>query len=153
MLERTQPSAMAMMVMVAATFVHDRAEAEQARVQALALHSQAGLLERRAVTLETRAAEAEAKLRKLESVAAVSEPASAALEPFALSPKETARIENCGTTLVYDRLKRGEYTAVRDGKNRTKITMESIRRRRAKLPIAVIAPVPSLAERRRRGKE
>ena len=42
---------------------------------------------------------------------------------FGLAPKETAVIENCGLSLVYQRLARGEYDAYKDG-NRTKITVE-----------------------------
>jgi len=52
---------------------------------------------------------------------------------FGLAPKLTAIIEDCALTLVYDRLGRGEYDAYKDG-NRTKITVESIKRRRASLP-------------------
>jgi hypothetical protein len=38
---------------------------------------------------------------------------------FGLAPKETAVIENCGLSLVYERLASGEYEAYKDG-NRTK---------------------------------
>jgi hypothetical protein len=61
------------------------------------------------------------------------------LEPFALSPKETAIVENCGVSVVYERLARGEYEAVKDG-TRTKIVLESIKRRRAGLPKAKFQP-------------
>ncbi len=61
---------------------------------------------------------------------------------FGLAPKQTAVIENCGLTEVYDRLARGEYEAVKDG-NRTKITVESIKRRRESLPRAEYKPQPS----------
>jgi hypothetical protein len=62
------------------------------------------------------------------------------LEPFALSPKETGIVENCGESTVYERLARGEYDAVKDG-TRTKITFESIKRRRAGLPRATYQPL------------
>src|SRR5215475_3080866 len=55
------------------------------------------------------------------------------LEPWALTPTETARVESCGLSTVYERIARGEYDAVIDG-TRTKVLYESIRRRRATLP-------------------
>jgi hypothetical protein len=55
------------------------------------------------------------------------------LKPFAVSPREAALLENCGRSLIYERLARGEYQAVKDG-NRTKILVESIEKRRASLP-------------------
>ena len=51
---------------------------------------------------------------------------------FGLSPKETAIVENCGVSVVYERLARGEYDAIKDG-TRTKITTSSIKQRRASL--------------------
>jgi hypothetical protein len=62
------------------------------------------------------------------------------LEPFALSPRETAIYENCGVSVVYERLARGEYEAVKDG-TRTKIVVASIKRRRAGLPRAKFQPL------------
>jgi hypothetical protein len=62
------------------------------------------------------------------------------LEPFALSPKETAVYENCGVSVVYERLARGEYAAVKDG-TRTKILVASIKRRREDLPQAKFQPL------------
>lgn len=59
---------------------------------------------------------------------------------FGLAPKETAVIENCGLSLVYQRLARGEYDAYKDG-NRTKITVEFIKRRRESLPRAAYKPL------------
>jgi hypothetical protein len=70
------------------------------------------------------------------------------LEPFALSPKETATIENCGVSVVYERLARGEYEAVKDG-TRTKILVESIKRRRASLPKAMFQPLKPRRPRQR----
>jgi hypothetical protein len=64
----------------------------------------------------------------------------APLEPFAVSPREAAILENCGRTVIYERLARGEYTAVKDG-TRTKILFESIKRRRATLPPAKFKPL------------
>ena len=58
---------------------------------------------------------------------------------FGLAPKETAVLENCGLSLVYVRLAAGEYEAVKDG-TRTKITVESIKRRRAGLARASYKP-------------
>jgi hypothetical protein len=40
------------------------------------------------------------------------------LEPFALSPKETAIYENCGVSVVYERLARGEYEALKTARAR-----------------------------------
>jgi len=57
-----------------------------------------------------------------------------------LAPKLTAIIEDCALSLVYDRLASGEYVAYKDG-NRTKITVESIKRRRANLPRAEYTPL------------
>jgi len=48
------------------------------------------------------------------------------LEPFAVSPKETAQIENCSVTSIYERLH--EYETYLDGASR-KITLRSIRAR------------------------
>jgi hypothetical protein len=62
------------------------------------------------------------------------------LRPFAFSPRQVAVLENCALTLVYERLRRGEYEAVRDGR-RTKILLESIERRRANLPKAEFTPL------------
>jgi hypothetical protein len=62
------------------------------------------------------------------------------LEPFALSPKETAVYENCGISVVYERLARGEYAALKDG-TRTKILVASIKRRREGLPQAKFQPL------------
>ena len=61
---------------------------------------------------------------------------------FALSPKLTAVVNNCSLSTIYDRLGKGEYQAVKDGHS-TKITTESIKARRAKLPRAEYKPAPS----------
>jgi hypothetical protein len=67
---------------------------------------------------------------------------SAALEPFALTIKQVQLVEDCTRTAVYERLGRGEYVAVKDGK-RIRVLMSSIRRRRESLPLAKIkAPAP-----------
>jgi hypothetical protein len=70
------------------------------------------------------------------------------LEPWALSPKQTAIVENCGLSVVYERLANGEYDAFKDG-TRTKITVASIRQRRASLPLATFKPFTPRAKRRR----
>ena len=70
------------------------------------------------------------------------------LEPWALSPKETAIVENCGLSVVYERLANGEYDAVKDG-TRTKILMQSIKRRRGSLPPATFKPFTPRTKRRR----
>jgi hypothetical protein len=74
--------------------------------------------------------------------------AVARLEPYALSPKETAVVENCGVSVVYERLARGEYSAIKDG-TRTKILVESIKRRRAGLPRAEYKPLKPRTTHRR----
>ena len=58
-----------------------------------------------------------------------------------LPPKLTAVVEACGMSTVYDRLAAGEYEAVKDGP-RTKISTNSIKRRRAGLPRAEYKPLP-----------
>jgi hypothetical protein len=58
-----------------------------------------------------------------------------------LAPKLTAVVDACGLATVYQRLAAGEYEAVKDGRN-TKVTTESIKRRRAGLPRAEYKPVP-----------
>jgi hypothetical protein len=55
-----------------------------------------------------------------------------ALEPYAITIKETARSESCCVAAVYNRLARGEYAAVKDGR-RTLVLWESVKARRAKL--------------------
>jgi hypothetical protein len=67
----------------------------------------------------------------------------AALEPFAISIKETARSESCCVAAVYNRLARGEYVAVKDGR-RTLVLWESVKARRAKLLPAVFKAPASL---------
>ena len=71
------------------------------------------------------------------------------LQPFAVSPKEAAVLENCGLSVVYERLARGEYAAIKDGR-RTKILFESIERRRASLPRATFKPLAPLADHRKK---
>ena len=61
-----------------------------------------------------------------------SNPTNAVGEPFALRPKQVAAADNCSESEVYNRLSRGEYTAVKDGR-RTLILWSSIKARRAKL--------------------
>jgi hypothetical protein len=62
------------------------------------------------------------------------------IEPYAISVRECAIVENCGRSVVYERLARGEYEAIKDG-SRTKIIVESIKRRRDSLPRAVFKPL------------
>jgi Helix-turn-helix domain len=52
-----------------------------------------------------------------------------------LTPKQVAEIDGVGMTTVYRRLSLGEYDGVKDGRQ-TKITEESITRRRESLPKA-----------------
>ena len=54
-------------------------------------------------------------------------------------PKQVAALEGCGLTTVFDRVRNGEYDAIRDG-NLTLITEESIERRRANLRPASYMP-------------
>jgi hypothetical protein len=61
------------------------------------------------------------------------------IEPFSYSVEEVAIIEAIGRTDVYRRIAAGEYTAHKDGK-RLRVTAESIKRRQASLPRAVIKP-------------
>jgi len=52
-----------------------------------------------------------------------------------LTPKQVAEIDGVGMTTVYRRLSLGEYDGVKDGRQ-TKITEESVARRRESLPKA-----------------
>jgi hypothetical protein len=146
---RIENSAVALIL--AAQVAVNRGEANRFRTEAEDHRSHATALDRRAESLEEQAADAERRLQKLLDNTAVAPEQSSVqpLEPFALSPKDTSQIENCGTTEVYARLKRGEYQAVRDG-SRTKILMSSIKARRARLQVAEIKPVFSLSQERRR---
>jgi hypothetical protein len=148
---RIESSATALVLILTVQVAINRAEANRSRTEAEDARSHAVALDRRADSFESSAAEAERKLQEiLDNPAVTSEaPNVQPLEPYALSPRETARVENCGVSLVYDRLKRGEYQAIRDG-SRTKILFASIKARRAKLQAAVIKPVQSLSEERRR---
>jgi len=51
------------------------------------------------------------------------------IAPIGLTVRQTSKVENASRSTVYERLARGEYDAVKDGK-RTLITLESIERRR-----------------------
>src|SRR5258708_5307171 len=115
--------------MAAVTVAQNRAEADRLRGEAEEFRSRAGTLDRRANALENTAPTSE-------SGGGIVQP----LEPFALSPKDAARVESCSVTTVYERIKLGEYKTVRDGA-RTRVTMESIKARRAKLPRAEIRPL------------
>jgi N-methylhydantoinase B/oxoprolinase/acetone carboxylase alpha subunit len=68
------------------------------------------------------------------------------LRAGAASVRECAIIENCGRSVVYERLARGEYEAIKDG-SRTKMIVESIKRRRDSLPRAVFKPLPPRRKR------
>ena len=63
-----------------------------------------------------------------------------------LSPKLTDVVDSCALATVYQRLTEGTYSAIKDGRA-TKITTESIKRRRESLPRAQYKPAPSLAVR------
>jgi hypothetical protein len=53
-----------------------------------------------------------------------------------LTPRRVAELESCSLTTVYKRLSDGEYTAVKDGPNKTLISAASVARRRESLPKA-----------------
>jgi hypothetical protein len=103
------------------------------RNEAEELRSLATALERRANSLET-AAKAEGASALPALPEARPQPAEP-IEPLGLRPKQAAKAENCSLTTLYQRIKKGEYVAVRDGSS-TLVTTESIRRRRATLPPA-----------------
>jgi hypothetical protein len=64
-----------------------------------------------------------------------------AIEPLTLTIKRTATITGESRSKVYERIGRGEYTALKsDG--RTLVTYESIKRRTAGLPRAEIKAPP-----------
>jgi nitroimidazol reductase NimA-like FMN-containing flavoprotein (pyridoxamine 5'-phosphate oxidase superfamily) len=77
------------------------------------------------------------------------QPTSAVVAGRLYSVNTTAEIEDSGVSVVWDRLARGEYDGVKDG-TRTKITGESILRRRASLPRAEFKPPKPRASHRRR---
>jgi hypothetical protein len=52
-----------------------------------------------------------------------------------LSPKQVQFLDDVGPTTFWKRIARGEYTAIREGRN-VKVTGASILSRRAKLPQA-----------------
>lgn len=85
------------------------------------------------------------KLQQAEP-SAVASVAVLPIEPYAISVRDCAIIENCGRSVVYERLARGEYEAIKDG-SRTKIIVESIKRRRDSLPRAVFKPLPPRRKR------
>jgi excisionase family DNA binding protein len=68
------------------------------------------------------------------------------IEPLVVSVKNAAVILDAGVSTIWELLARGELDAVKDG-GRTKITMESIKRRLANLPRATFKVA---APRRRR---
>jgi hypothetical protein len=133
MLDRTIKPNIALIVMTAVAVAQNRADAERLRAEAEDARSRAAALERRAESLERTAADAERKLADNTAVAVdESSVIVQPLEPYAISPRQAAKLEDCGVTLIYDRLRRGEYEAVKDG-HRTKILFTSIKRRRATL--------------------
>ncbi len=70
------------------------------------------------------------------------------IEPLLVSIKNTAAMTAAGVSTVWELVALGEYDAVKDG-GRTKITMESIKRRLANLPRATFkAPAPRKRQRR-----
>ena len=58
-------------------------------------------------------------------------------DPIVVSPKEAQRLMDMGHSALYEAIARGELDAFSDGR-RTKITMESIKRRLARLPRAKV---------------
>src|SRR5262249_46395103 len=54
------------------------------------------------------------------------------VEPFAVKPVVAAVMENCSVDRIYKLLRAGELEGFKDGRN-TKITMASIKARRARL--------------------
>jgi hypothetical protein len=73
----------------------------------------------------------------------------AGLEPLGLSVKETAAVERCGVSTVWERLAAGEYEAIKDGA-KTLITVKSIQKRREGLLPATYKPFKSRPNHRRR---
>jgi hypothetical protein len=66
-------------------------------------------------------------------------------EPFAYAPRHVAYLDQCSLAEIYNRLARGEYRAIKDGR-KTLILRESIEARRAKLPPATFkSPAKSAA--------
>jgi hypothetical protein len=59
------------------------------------------------------------------------------IEPFAVRPKDAARLDGCGLTQLYERLNAGEYESYLDGCNRM-ITVRSIRARQERKLAAAI---------------
>jgi hypothetical protein len=55
-----------------------------------------------------------------------------ALAPFAVRPKEAARLAGCCLAVLYERLNQGTYESFVDGRRRL-VTVESIRRHQQKL--------------------
>jgi hypothetical protein len=153
MLARIENSATALVLILTVQVAINRAEAERVGAELEDARSRTAALGRRADSLARATADAEKRLQELLDTAVAPEEPSVTvqpLEPFALSPKDTAHIENCGVTTVYQRIKAGQYRTVRDGARSTKILMQSIRERRAKLQVAEIKPLLSLAQERRR---
>jgi hypothetical protein len=70
-------------------------------------------------------------------------------EPLVVSVKNAAVICDAGVSTIWEMLARGELDAVKDG-GRTKITMESIKRRQANLPRATFGVRAPLNKRLRK---
>jgi hypothetical protein len=64
------------------------------------------------------------------------------MDPFALSVQQVAASESTSVGEIYNRLRRGEYVAMKDGR-RLVILFESVKARRAKLRPAKFKP-PSM---------
>jgi hypothetical protein len=65
------------------------------------------------------------------------------VEPFAVKPLVAAVMENCSVDRIYKLLRAGELEGFKDGRN-TKITMASIKARRARL--IATKPFPRAAD-------
>jgi hypothetical protein len=63
------------------------------------------------------------------------------LEPLAVTIEQTEKLTSESRSQVYNRIGRGEYTAIKSGR-RTLVLFESIKRRIASLPRANIKPPP-----------
>jgi len=61
------------------------------------------------------------------------------LEPFAVRPKDGARLAGVGLTKFYERLNQGVYESFLDGSSRL-VTVESIKKHQKKLAAAIETP-------------
>ena len=70
------------------------------------------------------------------------------LEPFAVRPRDGARLAACGLTEFYNRLNQGRYESFLDGANRL-VVVESIKRdQQRQLAVARGTPLSSPSKRK-----